>query len=319
LLDHQHGGIALDRLVDRGHDAEIHQHGDDLGRLDRHSLRQFGHRDGLAERDLPPDRRGGHLEAMLGLRAGRHGARAQLFLLLMPRADVTGNVQLLTPVARALLVIVVLARHGWRMSLLRLAARLGAAALALALGGFFGRALLGRAARILLRLLLGLLFLDAPAVLRLDALALAPLGFGLLGLGALGLLGLAPLYIDLFLLRARLAFEHVALDIGALAAHFHVDGAGAALIAGELELLLGLALERDAARSGARLMAMAAAQVRQQLELGLLADAILRPGDTDARLVELGDQPVDRHFQHIGKLGNRYFSHSFSPWHGCAR
>ena len=70
LFDHQHRGVALDRLIDRRHDAQVHQHLDHLGRLDRHLLRQLGHRDGLAERHLALDRRGGHLEAVLGFGAG---------------------------------------------------------------------------------------------------------------------------------------------------------------------------------------------------------------------------------------------------------
>ena len=40
LLDHQHGGLLVQRLIDRRHDADVHQHLDDLGRLDGHLLRQ---------------------------------------------------------------------------------------------------------------------------------------------------------------------------------------------------------------------------------------------------------------------------------------
>src|SRR6185312_15892346 len=70
--------------------------------------------------------------------------------------------------------------------------------------------------------------------------------------------------------------------------------------------------------SRAGFMAVAATQMRQQLELRLLADAVVRPGHADARLVELGNQPVDRHLQDIGKLGNRYFSHSFTLARMCS-
>ena len=48
---------------------------------------------------------------------------------------------------------------------------------------------------------------------------------------ALRLLGFALLRVELFLLRTRLALEHIALDVGALLTHLDVDGARAALVA----------------------------------------------------------------------------------------
>ena len=125
--------------------------------------------------------------------------------------------------------------------------------------------------------------------------------------GCARFLGLAPLLIDLVLLLARLLLEHVALDVGALLAHLDVDRARAALGARELELALRLALQRDLARRGIALAlaaAVAAAQVRQQLELGIVADAVVGAVDLDAGLIELHEQPVDRHLQDLGKLGN---------------
>src|SRR5580658_5949916 len=127
--------------------------------------------------------------------------------------------------------------------------------------------------------------------LALGLFRLAPLGLGLLALGALRLLGFALLRVELLLLGARLTFEHIALDVGALAPHFDVDGAGASLIAGQLQLALGLALESDAARGRAlTTVSVAAAQMRQQLELGLFADHVLGARYADASLVELCDQ-----------------------------
>ncbi len=250
--------------------------------------------------------------AMLGFAAAdRHGAGLEALLLLVARTDVAGNVQLLAAIARTLLVLGLLARCRGRMRVrrMRFARRLGRPSLPLALG-LFGRALLGQPARLFLRLLAGLLFLDATAVLGLDAFALATLCLGLLAQRPLCLLGLAPLRIELFLLRPRLPLEHIALDIGALAPHLDIDGTRAALVAGELELALGLALERDAARRRAfAAMTVAAAQVRQQFELGFLADHVLRTGHGDAGLVELRDQAVHRNLQYVGKLGNRYVSH----------
>jgi hypothetical protein len=189
LLDHQHRRVLVDRLVDGGHDAHVHQHLDDFGGLDGHLLRQLGDRDGLAD-------------------------------------------------------------------------------------------LFGLPARLFLRALAGLLFLDQAPVRRFQRFALAPLGLGLLARSPLRLLGFAPLRIDLFLLRARLFLEHIALDVGALDAHLDVDGARPALGAGQLQFALRLALERDARRRRAfsgRTAAVAAAQVRQQLELRVLADQAVGP------------------------------------------
>ena len=52
FLDHQHGGLLVQGLVDRRHDADVHQHLDDFGRLDGHLGGQFRHRDGLTDRDF---------------------------------------------------------------------------------------------------------------------------------------------------------------------------------------------------------------------------------------------------------------------------
>src|SRR5690606_20396905 len=124
----------------------------------------------------------------------------------------------------------------------------------LLLGGGAG----GSLARLLLGLLSGLVFLAlvflGPLLLfllRAQALLLAPLGLE-------ALLLLASLAVELGLLFLRLLLEHVALDVGALAAHFHVDGARAPLCAGQPELRLRLAFQRDAARRPKRVLAVAA-------------------------------------------------------------
>ena len=67
LLDHQHGGVLLDHLIDRGHHAHVHHHLDDFGGLDGHLLRQLPDRHGLADGDLAHHARRRHLEAMLGV------------------------------------------------------------------------------------------------------------------------------------------------------------------------------------------------------------------------------------------------------------
>ena len=56
------------------------------------------------------------------------------------------------------------------------------------------------------------------------------------------------LCVELFLLLARLLLEHVALDVGSLAANLDIDGPRSPLPAREPQLTLRLALQRDAAR-----------------------------------------------------------------------
>jgi hypothetical protein len=55
-------------------------------------------------------------------------------------------------------------------------------------------------------------------------------------------------------------------------------------------------------RGGVLALAVGAAQVREQLELGVLADRVLRATDGDPRLLELREQPVDGYLQDVGKL-----------------
>ena len=319
LLDHEHRGVLLDRLVDGGHDAHVHQHLDDFGRLDRHLLRQLGHGDGLADRHLALDRRGRHLEAMLGLvAADRHGARLRALLLLVARADIAGDVQLLAPVAGA-----PCRRPPRRRRRGALCACACAAPPRLARACARARLSLARlrcsaarrasSSRLLLRVCSSSMRRRFSASSRSRSRRSASRRSCSRSARLRLLLGLALLRVELLLLCARLLLEHVALDVGALAAHLDVDGARAALVAGELQLALRLALERDLARRAHRrrvVAAVAAAQVRQQLELRFLADHVLGLDDLDAGLIELREQPVDRHLQHLGKLGNRYFSHT---------
>src|SRR6202030_4539166 len=123
-----------------------------------------------------------------------------------------------------------------------------------------------------------LFLLDAAAVLCLEPLALAALGFGALILRARHRFSFLAAVVDLVLLGARLLLQHVALDVGALAAHLDIEGARAPLHAGELQLALGLAPEGDLARRAVAIgvAAVAAAQVREQLEFGVVADARVR-------------------------------------------
>ena len=306
LLDHQHRGIALDRLIDGRHDPEVHQHLDDLGGLDRHALGELGHRDGLAERHLALDRRGGHLETVLGLGADGGGPRLEAFLLLVPRADVAGDVQLLAAIARALLVVLLFAGSGRGVRGVRrmrvggagcASARPRRCGAALALG-FFGRALLGEPARFLLRLLAGLFLLDAATVLGLEPLALAPLRLRLLALRALGFLGLALLRVDLLLLRTSLPFEHIALDVGALRRTSTLTVRARPWLLASLSSLWVLRLK--VMRLGAEPSLPWPWLRRRCVSSSSLASSLIMSSglDTrDARLVELCDQAVHRTFR----------------------
>src|SRR5690606_23806187 len=52
FFHHDHGGVLVQRLVDGDHLAHLHQHLDQLGRLHRHLVSQFGHSDGFWHRDF---------------------------------------------------------------------------------------------------------------------------------------------------------------------------------------------------------------------------------------------------------------------------
>jgi hypothetical protein len=177
---------------------------------------------------------------------------------------------------------------------------------------FLASSLLGEASRLfLLRLLSCCLFFNATAVVGLDPLALLALGFETVLLALLRLFGLASLLIDLVLLQARLLLEDITIDIGPLRTDLDIHGARTALAAGEPDFLLGFAIERNPAGRGiaALTAAVAAAQMSEELQLGVIADAIVRAGYFDACLVELHEQPIDRHLQYLGKLRNGYFCH----------
>src|SRR6185312_6262466 len=175
----------------------------------------------------------------------------------------------------------------------------------------FALLLFGDATRIFGGLLLAVgFFLDAAAILRLHALVFAALGFEPLRLGAHGFIGLAALRVDLILLLTRLLLQHVALDVRLFLTHLDVDGARTPLRARELDLLLGLAAEGDLVGRAAFLpAAVAAAQVCEQLELRIVADARVRAVHLDAGLVELHEQSIHRHLQDFRELRNCYVCH----------
>jgi hypothetical protein len=59
------------------------------------------------------------------------------------------------------------------------------------------------------------------------------------------------------------------------------------------------------------------AQVREQLQLGLVADHRVRAADLDAGLVELRQQPVDRNLEHLRELADRNFRHGGTSAQAC--
>jgi hypothetical protein len=126
-----------------------------------------------------------------------------------------------------------------------------------------------------------------------------------------------PLAIELFLLFLCLLLEHIALDVRTLAPHLDIHRTRAALRTGQPQFRLRLALERNATRrtgcSGAFLLAMTAAEVRQKLELRILANRVIRSADLDPGLVELRQQSLNRYLQYVCELFDGDVSHSLTP------
>ena len=151
-------------------------------------------------------------------------------------------------------------------------------ALAFTLFSLFPRALLGKPPSVFLSLLACLLFFNATAIFRFHALALTALRLDAFRLPLNSFFGLATLLVDLVLMLARPLFEHIPFDVRGLAADLDVDRASATLCACDLQIALRLTLERDLARSGVavRLASVAAAQMREQLHLRIVADAVIR-------------------------------------------
>ena len=312
FLDHQDGRVLLDHLIDRGHHSHVHQRLDDLGGLDGHLLREFADCDRLGNGHLAHDARRRHLEAVLGVGVAAHRAPAAVarLFLLVSGTHVADDVQLLAAITGGLVL------HHFAGRLARLG-RGGRLPLAL---GLLPRGLLRRAPRLIFGGLLADLLVGAPPAFLLEPLAVQALLLQALALGALdrglGLLLRFAQLVQLFLLQARLILEDLALDVGALAAHLDIHRSGAALRARELEFGLRLAAQRDLARRrvGLGVVApVAAAQVREQLVLGILADHVIRAADPDPGLIELLKKPVDRHLQHLGELRDGYICHAAAP------
>ena len=303
LFDHDLRRILVDDLIDRGHHTHTHHRLDNFAGLDRHLLCQFGHGDGLGQRDLAHHRRSGTFERVLAVHGNRD--RAPVGRPFAPAAGLGAgsDVQFLTAIAGGWCLVRLLGA----LVLRPLAGLRGALGILFELTPGF---LLGNLARLGLGLqpILGFLalticFLElAQAILFRGAfLLLFGLASALLGQTRV-LLRLADL-VHFFLLLASLLLQHIALDVSALLAHLDVDRARTPLVGALTQLALRLALERDLARRGAfTLAAVTTAQEGQQLELGVVADPGVRTAHGNPRLFELHQKPLDRHFQNFGKL-----------------
>ena len=183
--------------------------------------------------------------------------------------------------------------------------------LALAALGFFTRTLFSSTSCFFRGPQLCLFFLSATQILRLNTLALTTLAFKTLSLETCGVLDLTPLGVDLILMVTGLFFQNITLDVRFLLANFDVHRTSATLHAGQLELALRLALERDFARRSIAVVttSVSTTQMSQQFEFRIIADASVGSVHFDACLVELHEQPIDRHFQDFCELGNCYFCH----------
>ena len=319
LLGHEYRSVLVDRLIDRGHHAHAEHHLDDFGGLDRHFLRQFLRRDRLADHHFALDRRLRQFERMTRLEPDRHLAIAHALLLLEARADVAGDMQFLAAVLRASLVGIGGDRLGSTGPRLLDDARRDDFRRLLAPSlGIVASLLLGGPARVLSRTArLNFLF-DPPTVLGLDALGIAALRLKLFAFGAGLVLDLALLGVDLVLLGLGLLLDFLALHVSALDAHLDVHRTSTPGAARELQLALRLALQSDLARCAGRGgvflgLAVAATQMRQQLELGFVTDPVFGSCYLDPGLVELQQQLVDRDLEDFGKLRNGYVGHQLRP------
>jgi hypothetical protein len=174
-------------------------------------------------------------------------------------------------------------------------------------GGDFTRASLGR----LDRLTLGTFLLFALASLRRELFFLQAQA---LGLGVGFLLATAQLFLvrlgarDLVGRRRHL----VALDEGALLAHFDLDGARLAARIRLLDLARGLARQRDLLALAARDGAVRGAQVIEQARLVALGDGVVCRRLADAGRLQLLEQRRRRAIELGGELGDGCRSHRVS-------
>jgi len=133
------------------------------------------------------------------------------------------------------------------------------------LNGFFAGLLFSNTPCFFRSLQFRLFFFSTTKVLGLNTLALTALVLYTLRLAAHCVFSLTTLGINLILLMSSLLFQHITLDVGLLLANFDVHRTSTSLRAGQLELALRLALERDFAGRSIAVLAtsVGATQMRQ--------------------------------------------------------
>src|SRR5699024_7683849 len=109
LLNQNGRGVLVNGLVDGGHDAELHHALDQIATLDRHTLSQIGDGDQFRNFDIPDNRRGRTLEAVISADTDRTIAPTATLLTLASTLLAFGNVQLLA-LAMVLVTLVVFFR-----------------------------------------------------------------------------------------------------------------------------------------------------------------------------------------------------------------
>ena len=309
FLDHENRRVLVETLIDGDHDAHLHQHLDHFGGLDGHLLGEVGHGDGLGHLHLAGDG-GRRLGKAVLRRPARAGGADPGPRPAAARRGALGHMQFLASVPG-----------------LRLALFLFAPALLL---GQFTRTLLflaallvlGAAARLLLlRLLLGLAtrlflgFLAGHFQGRLTGLLflLETRLFGDFLPGAfLGLPGSARFFENparLLALRGLgpdLLLDDFALDVGAALANLDVHRPGRAprTRTRHAQLADRLSLERDLAgrRSVAFHLAVAGAQVGQQLLLVFVGDRVVAAAGLDPGVIQLRKQALAVHTKNVSQL-----------------
>ena len=309
--------ILIQHLVDGNHGAVLEHVLDDLGRLDRHLLRQLGNGDGFTNHHFTHDRTGRLLEAML------------IALL---------GLQLATTTTAA--VAVIIDRHARCVAGLVLATvptgTLAAALLFLITGFatrfFFLLVMLGRSrvcsrgrrrssfSHSNLRLFggsnSGSIGLTLGFSLSCISLALGRFfGFALgFGFGRL----LARLFgcTQLLQLALTLGFQvrRLTLDVSTLLAHFYVYCLAASYFQGADRL----ALEGNLARLRARIT-MGVLQIRQQRLLFIITDCLRRTGLGQTCFLHLLQQALYRSTYFISQLFDRHFRHSLLSSVGSVR
>src|SRR5690606_29111767 len=286
--------------------------------LHRQLLGQVGDGDRLADRDLAHDRRGRAGEAGAGTGLLGVAARLRLAAAAGAAARAIGRAQVhLAGEARGALVVLGPGDHRVRAAgLVARALVLGARGrlrVAVAMG--LAPDLFRRGQR---RCLGGSALGLEPGGLFLAALALGFLGAALVGLGQALLLGqvalarflqLAQDLGALAVLGGHLFARRLGrLDQGHLLAHHHVHRA-AVLAAAHGQLLLAAAAERDLARRGDFLGALAglavgALEEAEQLDLLHAGDDLVGTVEVHAGLGQLLQQFVDRRVHQFGQLAD---------------